>query len=274
MPRLVQPQQFSRDNGTAGRDVQDVRAVELLWNGLDNWGVRLLANGRYCATEFMRSFKESATVHHFLTLLRKRDADGTQLDLDTIGHKISTAKGLPFSTEKDKKHIYELIALEMYNALKALLPKSQDQELLKQLQAAQAEVEKLRALPSKTKTQQTLQQALHQQQQKQQQPKISPIDQYRRPDEADKIFETNYPQDTKPAAITAFVKTFELNADQHKAYQDSLKALKDIVNAMSDAEKSLLPNYLIEWGMPFDTLKSLKQPDIVRLIALAAYITE
>ena len=107
LPRLVQATKFTRDKGLAGRDIQDIRLAELTWDGLNSWGFRLLANGRYISVEHCRSFKESVFVNTLLTNMRKKRPDGTILDIDLLAHKLAMDKNLKFETDPEKHAVYK-----------------------------------------------------------------------------------------------------------------------------------------------------------------------
>ena len=56
-PRLVSDTPHSRQLGYDRRAIEDIRLVEVINMGMNNWMLRHLAHGRYCAWEAFRSKK-------------------------------------------------------------------------------------------------------------------------------------------------------------------------------------------------------------------------
>ena len=66
LPRQVISNKFTRDLQIDGMDIFDVRLAQVMTGGLNNWGLRSLANGRHTVWE---SFKSRQEAH------RSRDVD-------------------------------------------------------------------------------------------------------------------------------------------------------------------------------------------------------
>jgi hypothetical protein len=53
-PKRVEATQFSRRQNLAGQEITQVKPVDVVQSGLSNWGLRLVANGRFVSCEFFR----------------------------------------------------------------------------------------------------------------------------------------------------------------------------------------------------------------------------
>ena len=77
MYKQVQPTQWSRKSGLAGRDVTDIRAYELSHRGLGDFSFRLLSEGRHQSIVWARSGSESVLL---TALLKKLRESGISID--------------------------------------------------------------------------------------------------------------------------------------------------------------------------------------------------
>ena len=69
--KQVQPTEWSRKSGLAGRDVTDIRAYELSHRGLGDFSFRLLSEGRHQSIVWARSGSESVLLTALLKKLRE-----------------------------------------------------------------------------------------------------------------------------------------------------------------------------------------------------------
>ena len=276
MPRLIQATQWSREKRIAGRDLQDIHLSELTWDGLNNWGFRLMANGRYINVEITRSFKESAMIHEMLSTLRKRRSDGTTIDIDLVSHKFAEKHDMKFDTDTDKQAVYKALGGHLANSLAEFLPHAQaaskEAQMMEKLDKLLKDNETLRKqLADKEKggKQTSIKDAFSRKQSKRDEPAIA---MYRKGDK-DTVFESNAPVDAKTISVNKFIKDIGLDKTQDAAYKSVLQDIKDIMKELPEAESAVLGSYIVEWGMPFDIAKGLKQDDTVKLIALAFHLT-
>ena len=277
LPRLVLSTKWSRDNGYAGRDIQDIRATELAWDGLQNWSFRLLANGRYVAPEFLRSFKESVYCSAHMRALRARKADGTYLDIEVLAHRLATKNGQPFSTDAEKRAAYEALATWSAQQLESLLPRATSQETMEEMEKLRQEVALLKARPPGWKAQGTIRAyARGAEEEVPKPPKATPkhpLMKYCKDPTDAPHFEQHAPDGHTAAKIKAFITSFNLNQSQEKKYQVIFKELKEVVNSLEETELELLGTYAVEWGLPFGLARNVKNDDLVKLIALATYLS-
>ena len=55
LPRHIESTQWSRKVGLMGQDLSSVRVIDVIPNGIANYGMRLLAKGRYITFELFRT---------------------------------------------------------------------------------------------------------------------------------------------------------------------------------------------------------------------------
>ena len=83
---------FTRDLQIDGMDIFDVRLAQVMTGGLNNWGLRSLANGRNTAWESFKPRQEAFTASTLMRSLRgDNSAQGTGADLNaTLTHMTKT----------------------------------------------------------------------------------------------------------------------------------------------------------------------------------------
>ena len=62
LPRQVVSNKFTRDLHIDDMDIFDVRLAQVMTGGLNNWGLRSLANGRHTVWESFKSRQEAITA--------------------------------------------------------------------------------------------------------------------------------------------------------------------------------------------------------------------
>ena len=70
LPRQVVSNRFTRDLRIDGMDIFDVRLAQVMTGGLNNWGLRSLANGRHTVWESFKSRQEAITAGTLMRSLR------------------------------------------------------------------------------------------------------------------------------------------------------------------------------------------------------------
>ena len=74
-PRVVESTQWSRKSQIAGLPVDQIKVVDMVPKGLQNYGIRLLANGRYVAFEMFRTRLDALIASTlFKELYKQRDS--------------------------------------------------------------------------------------------------------------------------------------------------------------------------------------------------------
>ncbi|CAE7837912.1 ATG26 [Symbiodinium necroappetens] len=70
LPRQVISNKFTRDLQIDGMDIFEVRLAQVMTGGLNNWGLRSLANGRHTVWESFKSRQEAITAGTLMRALR------------------------------------------------------------------------------------------------------------------------------------------------------------------------------------------------------------
>ena len=116
--RVVQPTEWSRKTGIAGRKVEDVRLHELCHRGMAEFSMRLVSEGRFQGIVWTRSVQESV----FVTSLLKKIRDA-HLNIDDVARTFFT-QDVP-DKHKDSAKFMGPLAEELFQAMQARAP-SQD----------------------------------------------------------------------------------------------------------------------------------------------------
>ncbi|CAE7228717.1 unnamed protein product [Symbiodinium sp. CCMP2592] len=113
--KLVQPTEWSRKAGLAGRDVSDIRAFELSHRGLGDFSFRLLSEGRHQSIVWARSGQESVLI---TALLKKLRESGVSIDEAAK----ACHKSAPPDKHKEAMRFMEPLAQELLNCVLAKAP--------------------------------------------------------------------------------------------------------------------------------------------------------
>ena len=114
------PTKWSRGAGIAGRDVADIRIVELCRNGFAEHPLRLLSGGRFQGVIFTRNVAESVFVANLLKSLRE-----FRVDLDAAASACFPNSGeVPDKHKDSAKFMGPLVSL-IVQEVRAKLPASQ-----------------------------------------------------------------------------------------------------------------------------------------------------
>ena len=73
--KTVQPTQWSREWGLAGKRIEEITLPQLSWLGWENWGLRSLSAGSYTSLVFARSIREGQFLDQLQRELRSRHVD-------------------------------------------------------------------------------------------------------------------------------------------------------------------------------------------------------
>ena len=148
-PRHVESTNFSRKNNTAGIPISDVKLVDIVSNGLENWALRLVANGRYVACEMFRNRLEATfSTMLFRELYRQKD----NVDFAKLIQHLSSEPG-DSQDWKSKLSGIEALIQQTVDLFKTLAPKDSNQSLLEELERMKKENAALRANQSQVPTQ-------------------------------------------------------------------------------------------------------------------------
>ena len=119
--RTVQPTEWSRKAGLAGREVCDIRAHELAHRGIQEFALRLLSEGRFQGLVWTRSISETVFLTHLLKQLRE-----ASVDIDSVARTF-------FSDTSPDKHkeaakFMEPLVTDLVSHMKRRVPPATSQD--------------------------------------------------------------------------------------------------------------------------------------------------
>ena len=117
LPKLVQQTKWNDKQGLSGRDIKDIRLHEVLYNGLNNWGMRLLANGRFLRLEACNSVNEQMLSSALFKACRKKDSP---VNLDSVLKATAGNNGLEPYTNEGKAATWKLVAERLVETMSTL----------------------------------------------------------------------------------------------------------------------------------------------------------
>ena len=113
--KQVQPTEWSRKSGLAGRDITDIRAYELSHRGLGDFSFRLLSEGRHQSIVWARSGSESVLMTALLKKIRE-----SNVSIDDAAKACHT--GAPPDKHKEAMRFMEPLAQDLLKCVLAKAP--------------------------------------------------------------------------------------------------------------------------------------------------------
>ena len=142
-PRVVESTQWRRKAQIAGQSVNDVRLVDAMYGGLQNWALRLIANGRFSAVEVFRSRMESMVAS---TLFKEMWSQKDDIDLVKVLKHFTPANSNPEDFSVKQQAVKDLCT-NIVEHLKQFMPVDQNQTMLQELEEGSDKKTKLCELP-------------------------------------------------------------------------------------------------------------------------------
>ena len=148
LSRQVISNKFTRDLQIDGVDIFDVRLAQVMTGGLNNWGLRSLANGRHTVREPFKSRQEAITAGTLMRSLRgDNSAQGTGADLNaTLTYM--TKNMFPGQDPYLWDNRYNAIKGELAKVVVQKGPVAANQSMLQQIQDLQRENARLKSARS------------------------------------------------------------------------------------------------------------------------------
>ena len=113
--KKVQPTEWSRKSGLAGRDITDIRAYELSHRGLGDFSFRLLSEGRHQSIVWARSGSESVLMTALLKKIRE-----SNVSIDDAAKACHS--GAPPDKHKEAMRFMEPLAQDLLKCVLAKAP--------------------------------------------------------------------------------------------------------------------------------------------------------
>ena len=127
---MIESTQWSRKHQIARLPVDQIRVVDMVPNGIQNYGLRLVANGRYVAFEMFRTRLDALIASTlFKELYRQKDSFDV---CKVLGHFSSSDSDLNEWTVKQEA--VQAMCDNIVTHLKQFMPQDSDQALLNQIE--------------------------------------------------------------------------------------------------------------------------------------------
>ena len=285
-PKRVESTQFSRKQGLAGQDITEVKVIDLIQSGLSNWGLRLVANGRFVSCEFFRNRIEATFATH---LLREVYKNKESVDFNKLLTSFIPEGQDPNEWDSKLTGIKGLVA-SIIDHFRTIAPVDPNQKIMEQLEALQAENAALKASQATTATpphppsaqpnivpldqQSSLPSyfakagaAPHPPHTSQPAPSApsDPLDTYKRK-EATPFFSVHVPESGSDAKVKAWVKKYVPSERQSKLTK-VISELKECLRQFEAGNSPNLEPILSDWGVSSQILAKCNIDAQIRLLA-------
>ena len=263
--------------------------AQLLFKGLHNYGMRLVANGKFVQVEICKSLDEHYLVNTLCKIARQRGHNDPALYMDKIATSYAQSHGLPAppaeQSSAERTNVWHGIANELYDHMLDIAGintgrASRAQELKR---THDAEVARLNHEID----------TLKRQLQDSREPPLPPRAQAMSIDEAlakvrynvtaghTQQFAETAVKGTKSGEVKTQVRKLNLSAPQMAKVDELASCITKHVSATTlskpakDALQSKLENYLVEWGVSARVVsKNTEYAGVARLLAAAAVASE
>ena len=296
LPREVESTQWSRKSQIAGTPVDEIRLVDVIPKGIQNYGVRLLANGRFVAYEMFRSRTEALVASELMKeLYKQRDS----VDLNKVLSQF-IASGEDINEWSTKQNAVSQLCTNLVAHLQTLMPQDKSQTLLEEVEklrqenaalqakaqqqhpAAQEQTQPQPAQPPQGQTQQPPTQQVAQSgipsffppassPSPPPVPASSPFEQYRRPAEKPEVFGTHPPEGYGKAKIDAWIKKFVPKGKQVEVERLSATLLNEY-KTLEIGNRPNMEAILTDWGLTSQILSKASMENQIKLLAAAQYV--
>lgn len=283
-PRQVESTQWSRKFKVAGFAIADIKLVQMMTNGLQNWGLRLLANGRYVTFELFRNRTEAMLASAISKeLYQQKD----QIDLNKV-----LAHFAPNGTDPNdwnqRQDLINQLAKKIVGDFKQYMPVDQQQLMMDELERLKAENARLNQLHSGTSggNPTPLAKAFAASPKDPKDPKdpndagsplptvpdeFDPLEQYRRPKKSRAVFGYLSPDDGSKTKINQWIKKNVPKSDQATVETLASELQKEIQD-MSEGDRPNLEAVLADWGLSSQVLSKMSMDSQFRLLAAVQYV--
>eukprot|EP00435_Cladocopium_sp_Y103_P057003 s172_g19.t1 len=304
-PRQIESTQWSRKVGLVGQELSSVRVIDVIPNGIANYGMRLLANGRYTTFELFRTRLDALVAS---TLMKEIYQRKDTFDLNKlVSHFASEDADL---NEWDQKcAAVQKLSIHILDHLQTLMPVDQQTDLLKQMEALRAENARLKGEqvdpppaeldnppsesgplakrgslpamfgkappPSKAEglslSQLAEMKATPAPRSSEPAPPAPPLSSYRRPSDKPPYYGTNPPGDHTKTKITQWIKRF-ISKELHSEVETLTAKIKEEYQNLTAGERPSLDPILTDWGLTSTLLSKANMDAQFRLLAAVQFV--
>lgn len=141
LPKRVESTQFSRRQNLAGQEISQIKLIDVVQSGISNWGLRLVANGRFVSCEFFRNRLEATFA---TTLFREMSKQKDTLDFHRLLGAFTPQGQDPQEWDTKLTSIKGLVQSTL-DHFRTLCPQDSQQAILEELEKLKAENAALKA---------------------------------------------------------------------------------------------------------------------------------
>ena len=141
LPKRVESTQFSRRQNLAGQEISQIKLIDVVQSGISNWGLRLVANGRFVSCEFFRNRLEATFA---TTLFREMSKQKDTLDFHRLLGAFTPQGQDPQEWDTKLTSIKGLVQSTL-DHFRTLCPQDSQQAILEELEELKAENAALKA---------------------------------------------------------------------------------------------------------------------------------
>jgi hypothetical protein len=287
-----------------GQDLSSVRVIDVIPNGIANYGMRLLANGRYVTFELFRTRLDALMAS---TLMKEIYHRKDTFDLNKLVSQF-VPEGTDVNEWDQKCAAVQKFSTHILDHLQTLMPVDQQTDLLKQMEALCAENARLKgeqveAIPSdknippgsvcpaksgslpamfgkpapasKTEGSSSSQIATMKATPIPRLPApelpAPPLSEYRRPSDKPPYYGTNPPGDHTKSKITQWIKRF-IPKDQQSEVETLTTKIKEEYQSLTAGERPSLDPILTDWGLTSTLLSKANMDVQFRLLAAVQFV--
>ena len=271
LPRTVESTQWSRKAQIAGAPVEQVKLVDVMYGGLQNWGLRIIANGRFSALEVFRSRQEAMVASSLFKEIynQKDDVDLTKV----LKHFAPANSNLDDFTVKQQA--VKSLCANIVDHLKQYMPVDQNQQMLQELEKLRQENQALKANQGTPPPASTIpamfQPSTGANASQPSQPNAIPpsqafLDQYRKPASAPAILGTSPPESHTKGKIDAWIKRHVPKEEQPKI-EAMVEGIRDAHSKIPPGDRPSFEPLLSEWGLTSTVLSKCNLEAQIKLLA-------
>ena len=252
--------------------MDQVKVVDVIPGGMSNWGLRLIANGRYTAFELFRSRLEAMIAS---TLTKSFYKLQSEIDIQKlVAHFNSSSEDLTDWTVKQQA--VQAMCDDIVQHLRQYLPADKNQKFLEQIEALKVENEKLRQQKGQELTSNPKTSELSLPQMFGRNPPSAPpgeksapaipLQQFRRSTHAPCILGTQPPSGGNQGAVTQWINK-TVRKDRKDQLEGIIKEIKQEYESLDAGTRPSIESILSDWGLSSTTLAKANMEQQFRILA-------
>ena len=271
--KMVQPTQWSREWGLAGKRIEEITLPQLSWLGWENWGLRSLSAGSYTSLVFARSVREGQLLDQLQRELRSRHVDVESAAIQWSEHSnmlSSSSSGSSGLSREDKNEAISKfvgwIADQVQKWSVSAVEGSQ-QARIKDLERQLREMRERQNNNSQGQEKNASRNRLSEKQPAQQDKHLSVDELFGELSPPKKPLKADCPSKAGTSSVTAWLKKLP-KGTQEKALAD-YKLIEPVIKSWDDDKLGSLPDIAAAWGLPISLAANMGNKDLVRVIVAA-----